>query len=195
MGDPGQLIVIGGSAGALEALAVFLPRLPADYPIPMALLIHLPPDRPSLLASVLASQCRLAVREVEDKEQPAAATLHVAVPNYHLLVERRGCFSLSVDDAVNFSRPSIDVLFESAADAYGDALICVLLGGANHDGALGLAHVAARGGTTLVQSPASARAPTMPEAALRMTTPTHVLTPAGIGDFLLGLVPPPLEER
>lgn len=181
------LVVIGGSSGALDALQTFLPRLGADYPRPIAVVVHLPPDRPSLLVSVLSDSCGLRVREVEDKQQPEVGTVYVAPPNYHVLVERRGCFSLCVDEPVNFSRPSIDVLFESAADAHGGALVAVLLGGASDDGARGLARVAARGGRTVVQSPESASARTMPDAALRRTTPTHVLSPAEIATFLLGL--------
>lgn len=181
------LVVIGGSSGALDALRAFLPRLGADFPWPVALVVHVPPDRPSLLVDVLSEFCALGVCEVEDKQQPTAGTIHVAPPNYHVLVERRGCFSLCVDEPVNFSRPSIDVLFESAAEVHGPALVAVLLGGASDDGARGLARAAARGGVTVVQAPESASARAMPEAALRRTTPTHVLRPAEIATFLLGL--------
>jgi two-component system, chemotaxis family, protein-glutamate methylesterase/glutaminase len=183
-------IVIGGSAGALEALFEMMPGLPTAFRLPIALVVHLPPDRPSLLARVLASKCALAVRDAEDKHPLTPGTVHVAVPNYHLLIERSGVFSLSVDDPVHYSRPAIDVLFESAADAYGPALAGVLLSGANADGARGLARIEACGGITAVQSPASALARTMPDAALRLAKPHHVLAPAELGAFLVGLDQP-----
>lgn len=182
-----EAIVIGGSAGTVEALVTILPALPAGFSIPIALVVHISPAGPSLLPDVLASRCALVVKEAEDKEPIAPHTVYVAPPNYHLLVEKERCFSLSVDDPVQFSRPAIDVLFESAADAYGAALVGVLLTGANEDGARGLARIGRAGGTTLVQSPATAPAPTMPEAALRLWHDHRVLSPAEIGSFLAGL--------
>lgn len=190
-------IVIGGSAGALDALAVILPALPPEFPVPVAIVLHVPANRPSLLASVLGARCALPVREVEDKEPIAAATIFVAPPNYHLLIERQHTFALSVDDPIHFSRPSIDALFESAADAYGDRLLAVLLAGASEDGAPGLTRVKARGGTVVVQEPATARAPEMPNAALRLGAVDHVLAPAAIGAFLAeaGGCQPHREDR
>jgi two-component system chemotaxis response regulator CheB len=182
-----EAIVIGGSAGALEALAALLPALPRDFPIPIALVVHLPPTKPSLVAHVLASKCSLRVKEPDDKEPLAPATLYVAPPNYHLLMEKSRCFSLSVDDPVLFSRPSIDVLFESAADAWGPALAGLILTGANEDGARGLRAIQDAGGLTIVQSPATALVATMPEAALRLGKPDHVLPLQEIGAFLASL--------
>ena len=147
-------------------------------------MLHLLPTKPSGLAGVLAHGCQLRVKEAEDKEPIAPRTLYLASPNYHLLIERRRCFSLSVDAQVHFSRPAIDVLFETAADAYGPALLGVLLTGANEDGAHGLARIKAAGGTVLVQAPETALARAMPEAALRLTPVDHVLTPTEIGAFL-----------
>ena len=186
-----EVVVVGGSSGAIEVLASVLPALPAGFPIPIALVLHLPPGRPSMLPEVLGARCALSVLEAEDKTPLASGTLTVAPPNYHLLVEAHGCFSLSVDPPVLFSRPAIDVLFESAADAYGPAVVGVLLTGANEDGARGLRHIQDAGGTTVVQSPATAAASEMPRAALRLCNPTHVLPVAEIGPWLarLGRLP------
>lgn len=184
---PAHAIVIGGSAGALEALAAILPALPPAFPLPIAIVVHLPPNRPNLLPEVLGARCALPVREADDKEPLAPGTVYVAPPGYHLLIERARSFVLSVDETVHYSRPAIDVLFDSAADAYGPALAGVLLSGANEDGARGLARIARAGGATLVQAPETAVARTMPEAALRLGHPAHTLPPVEIGAFLAGL--------
>jgi two-component system chemotaxis response regulator CheB len=170
-----EAIVVGGSAGALEALAAILPALPPGFSIPIAVVLHVPREKPSYLSEVLGATCALAVREAEDKEPIVGATIYLAPPNYHLLIEKQRCFSLSVDAPVHFSRPAIDVLFESAADAYGAALAGLLLTGANEDGARGLARIKKAGGTTLVQSPDTASVRTMPDAALRLARPDYVL--------------------
>jgi two-component system chemotaxis response regulator CheB len=180
-----EMIVVGGSAGALDALSVLLPALPGDFSVPIAIVLHLHPSKPSYLAQVLSAKSAVRVKEAEDKEPFSPATVYIAPPNYHLLVERHRCFALSVDDPVHFSRPAIDVLFESAADALGAAAAGVLLTGGNDDGARGLDRIARMGGITLVQSPESAPVRTMPEAALRRN-PTHrALAPADIGTFLV----------
>jgi len=180
-----EAIVVGGSAGALDALNAILPALPGDFPIPIAVVLHVSADGAPLLISVLASRCALAIKEAEDKEPIAPGTVYIAPANYHLLVENDRWFSLSVDELVHYSRPSIDVLFESAADAYGPALLGVLLTGANQDGARGLAAIQKAGGATIVQSPATAHVPTMPEAALRLIRPDLVLPLAEIGPYLV----------
>lgn len=182
-----RAVVIGGSAGALDALGALLPLLPARFSLPIALVLHLLPGKPSQLASVLGMHTALFVRETDDKQPFTAGTIFVAPPNYHLLVEKTGCLSLSVEDPVLFSRPSINVLFESAAEAYGPSVIGVLLSGANEDGAEGLRRIADAGGVTVVQDPASATSRAMPDAALRLFKPDHVLPVAGIGAFLAGL--------
>ena len=183
---PTAAIVVGGSAGALDALAIILPVLPADFAIPIALALHVMPREPSLLADVLGARCALSVREADDKE-PVERGVYLASPDYHLLVEASRCFSLSVDEHVHFSRPSIDVLFESAAAVYGATLVGVLLSGANDDGARGLARVRAVGGITIVQDPATALVATMPESALALGCVDHMLPPAAIGPFLTAL--------
>jgi two-component system chemotaxis response regulator CheB len=182
-----EAIVIGGSAGALEALSEILPAFPAGFPIPIALVLHVPPNRPSFLVEVIGARTALRVKETEDKEDLMPGTLYLAPPNYHVLVERRRCFSLSVDEPVHFSRPAIDVLFDSAADAFGPAVAGVLLTGANEDGAHGLMRIEEAGGMVIVQSPETAPVRTMPEAALRLLKCPHLLPLADIGAFLVRL--------
>jgi len=189
-----EAIVAGGSAGALEALRSIVNALPAGFPIPIAVVVHVPPHRRSYLSEVLAARSAVTVKEAEDKEPLAPGTIYLAPPNYHLLIERKRRFSLSVDDLVHYSRPSIDVLFDSAAWAYGPALAGVLLTGANEDGARGMASIRNAGGTTIVQAPETAEAPTMPEAALRLGPADQVLSPADIGAFLARLGRSPVTD-
>lgn len=161
-------VVIGASAGALDALSAILPALPKDYPLPILIVVHLPPERNSALPELMQAKCKLDVREAEDKEPILPGRVYIAPPDYHLLVEPDRRISLSSDEPVMFSRPSIDVLFESAADAYPDGdLIGIVLSGANYDGAKGLKAICATGGTAWVQNPATAQASTMPESALK----------------------------
>ena len=166
-----ELIVIGGSAGALEALLVLVPALADELVAPIAIAIHLGANQRNLVPDLLRKVTRRSVVEAEDKQPLEPGFIYVAPPDYHLLVERTGTLALSVDDAVNFSRPSIDVLFESAADAYGTHCTGVLLSGANDDGARGLQRIADAGGRAYVQAPASANHPTMPDAGLRRLGP------------------------
>jgi two-component system chemotaxis response regulator CheB len=180
-------VVIGASAGAVEALSVILPALPAGYPVPVAVVVHLPPDRPSIMAELFAARCRVAVREAEDKEPLVPGTVYFAPPDYHLLVEAAGHLSLSSEEPVRFSRPSIDVLFESAADAVGPGLVAVVLTGANDDGAAGLRAVCAAGGAAVVQDPLGAQAGAMPAAALAACPGATVLSLPQIAAYLTSL--------
>lgn len=185
---PAAAVVIGASAGALETLSLILPSLPANYPLPVMVVVHLPADKKSILAELLQARCEVAVREAEDKEPAVAGTVYFAPPDYHLLVENDHTLSLSDDEPVLYSRPSIDVLFESAADAYGQGLIGIVLTGANHDGAIGLKAIAEAGGTVIVQNPESAYATAMPEAAILQCPTARVSTPADIASFLQDIV-------
>lgn len=180
-----RAVVMGGSAGALDALSQILPELPEGYPLPIFIVVHVPPHKESLLADVLQNKCRLSVREAEDKEPILPGTVYLAPPDYHLLIEDGGYLSLSADEAVLFSRPSIDVLFESAADVYGPGLIGIVLSGANNDGALGLKAVAEEGGQALVQRPEDAMAKMMPEEALEQCGTARAMRPAEIVEVLL----------
>lgn len=185
-----EAVVIGASAGGFEALLAVLEGLPTGYPAPVAVVLHLPEHRESRLAELFGHRLAMAVREARDKEPLAAGTVYFAPPGYHLLVEADRSFSLSCEDRVNYARPSIDVLMLSAADAYGPALCGILLTGANYDGAAGLAGMQIAGGLAVVQDPATAEVPTMPEAALRRMTPDLVLSLAEIHDLLRRLGQP-----
>ncbi|HEY0284008.1 MAG TPA: chemotaxis protein CheB [Vicinamibacterales bacterium] len=177
-------IVIGTSAGGVEALSDVLPALPAAYQGAVFVVLHLPRERPSLLVDLFAPRCALAVREADDKEPVAKGTIYFAPPDYHLLIDRGPQLVLSVDEPVNFSRPSIDVLFESAADVYGPRLLGVILTGASRDGAAGLEAVHRAGGVTCVQEPATAQAPLMAQAAIQQTPVDHVLPLNAVADLL-----------
>jgi len=158
-----RAIVIGGSAGGIDAMRVLTPALGTD--VPVLVVLHVATETSSDWSKVLAPSA-LVVREAEDKERAVPGTLFVAPPDYHLLVDGEGTLSLSVEAAVHHARPSIDVLFESAAWAYGSQLLGIVLSGANSDGAEGLAKIRRKGGLCWVQSPESAATPTMPRAAL-----------------------------
>lgn len=170
-----ELIVIGASAGGVSALLALLSPLPAAFALPIVAVLHLLPRRESRLCAVLGSALALPVREPMDKEDLQPGHVYVASPDYHLLIERDHSFSFSSEPPVSFARPAIDVLMTSAADAYGAALVGVLLTGANADGAEGMAAIRARGGVTLVQDPADAEVPTMPESAIARCRPDHIL--------------------
>jgi two-component system chemotaxis response regulator CheB len=164
------LVAIGASSGGLEALMALLPALPGSFPSPVVVVVHVPADRPNGLPAVLADRCQVRVREAEDKMPLEPGTVYFAPPDYHLLVERHGALALSAEPPVQYSRPSIDVLFESVAEAAGARALGILLSGANSDGAAGLASIRRRGGLTWVQSPASATVAAMPEAALALAS-------------------------
>jgi two-component system chemotaxis response regulator CheB len=182
-----KAVVIGASAGALEALSIILPMLPAEFPLACIVIVHLPPDKDSILPQLLQSKCRISVREATDKEPIEPGTAYLAPPDYHLLIEPNFHLSLSSEEQVNFSRPSIDVLFEAAADEYGSEVIGVILTGANNDGARGLEAIAKAGGLAVVQQPETAYSAAMPAAALQACPQAIVESLAGIGQLLLNL--------
>ncbi|WCM48810.1 chemotaxis protein CheB [Pseudomonas sp. WJP1] len=182
-----EAIVIGASAGGVEALLNILGPLRVGFGLPIIVVLHLPAERRSHLAEVFARRVSLPVLEAMDKTPVQAGTLYFATPGYHLSVEQDRSFSLSLEDRVHHSRPAIDYLFESAADAYGPNLAAVLLTGANQDGAKGMSQVKRRGGLTIVQDPDEAQVATMPQAALDILQPDHILPIRGIGRLLVEL--------
>jgi two-component system chemotaxis response regulator CheB len=161
-----DLIVIGGSAGAIEVLREVVLQLNTPFKPAVAIVIHLPSGGPTVLHEVLARPGAPPMKVAEDKEPIEPGTFYFAPPDYHLLVEGSRTFALSLDERVHYSRPSIDVLFESAADAYGSRVMGIVLSGANADGAAGLKAIAAAGGITVVQKIESADMIAMPAAAL-----------------------------
>jgi two-component system chemotaxis response regulator CheB len=187
-------VVIGASAGGVEALTAILPALPAGLRASFFIVLHLPRDRPSLLVEIFRPRCALAVREAEDKEPVEPGTIYFAPPDYHLLVEQEHRIALSADEPVHYSRPSIDVLFESAADAYGERLLGIILTGANEDGTAGLEAVHRAGGVTVVQEPDTAQVPLMVMSALQRISADFVLPPDKIAE-LLGTLASPSPTR
>ncbi|WP_447809219.1 chemotaxis protein CheB [Pseudomonas putida] len=182
-----RAVVIGASAGGVAALFQVLGTLPSAFAIPVLCVLHLPDDRHSQLAGVLQRRLHRPVCEARDKESISSGQIYVAGPGYHLSVERDLTLSLSQEEPVHFSRPAIDFLFISASDAFGDGLLGVLLTGANEDGARGLAYIKNNGGRTIVQDPRDAQVALMPEAALALHQPDHILTLSGIGQLLATL--------
>ena len=181
-----EIVVIGCSLGGMHALQQILRDLPGDFPLPVAVAQHRHRASNEGLPSFLRRNSSLKVVDVDDKTVIRPGCVYLAPANYHLLVERAS-FSLSVDEAVAYSRPSIDVLFESAADAYRRHVIAVVLTGANADGARGAARVKAAGGFVIVQDPQTAEARAMPEAAIQQARVDRILPLERIGPFLVEL--------
>ncbi|GAA4021369.1 chemotaxis protein CheB [Sphingomonas swuensis] len=183
---PPTAIVIGASAGAVQALSDLLPRLPADYPLPILIVVHVP-AAPSGLTTLFSAKCAVAVVEPDDKEAIAPGTVYFAPPGYHLLVEHGLTVALSADEPVLFSRPSIDVLFESAADSLGAGVLAIVLTGANEDGSRGARAIEQAGGRVLVEEPSTAYAAAMPSAALARCSAARALSLDAIAEHLLSV--------
>ena len=182
-----EAVVIGVSAGGLAALHVILPLLPEDFGLSVIIVQHLHPASGGYLVQNLYERCRLTVKEVDEKEVIKPGMVYLAPPNYHLLVEEDRTFSLTVDERVNYARPSIDVLFETAALAYREKLIGVILTGANNDGSQGLKKIKEAGGLALVQDPLDAEVDSMPRAALVAVAVDCILPLDQIASFLVSI--------
>ena len=182
-----KAIVIGTSYGGLEALKNILPSLEKDFPIPVIVVLHIGDNNNDIFVNYLNAICTLQVKEAESNEKIMPGFIYFAPPNYHLLIESDFTFSLTIDKKHNYSRPSIDILFESAAWAYTNSLIGVVLTGANSDGAVGLKLIKDFGGMTIVQSPESALSPVMPQAAIKMVKPEFKLKLEDIAGMLIEL--------
>lgn len=182
-----EAIVIGVSMGGLNALKIILSGLPAKFPLAIIIVQHISPQSDSIWINLLDRICKLPVREAEEKERVLPGNVYIAPPGYHLLVEKDKTFSISADHRVNFARPSIDVLFESAAEAYREKLVGVVLTGANHDGAAGLGFIQQLGGFAIVQDPLTAEAQVMPKSAIAATQTKNVFSLEKIVDLLIQL--------
>lgn len=182
-----EVVIIGGSAGAIQALPLILTQLPESLGVPVVVVLHRLEGSDSYLHEYFNQHCALPVVEVEDKQPLLPGQVYIAPAGYHLLFETDGHFSLSIDPRVNYCRPSIDVLLESAADAYGERLVGIILTGANADGSTGLKQVKEAGGLAIVQSPTTAAVDVMPRAALKATSVDWVLDLEQIGCLLAGL--------
>lgn len=182
-----KAIVIGTSFGGLEALQMILPKFGKDFPLPVIVVLHIGDHNNDVFIHYLNSICTLDVKEAESNEPINPGFIYFAPPNYHLLVEDNFTFTLSAEERLNFSRPSIDILFESAAWVFTQKLIGVILSGANSDGANGLKTIKDLGGTTIIQNPCSAIAPAMPRAALKIANPDIRINLEEIADKLIEL--------
>jgi two-component system, chemotaxis family, protein-glutamate methylesterase/glutaminase len=180
-------VVIGASAGGVNALLEILPALPKAYPYPVVVVLHVMKGRQNQLAEVFQQRLALRVQDAMDKDELRPGTLYFAPAGYHLSVEEGGLLSLSQEEPVHFARPAIDITMQSAADVYGPSLVGILLTGANQDGAAGLAAIGAAGGLTVVQDPAEAQVAVMPNEAIRLRQPDLVLPLQEIRSLLLKL--------
>jgi two-component system chemotaxis response regulator CheB len=182
-----RAIVIGSSAGGLQALTAILEELPVDYPIPIVVTQHRANVPTDLLEEILQYKCKIKIKQADEKESIQAGVVYTAPPGYHLLVEADGTFSLSIDVPEKFSVPSIDALFETAAVAYRNRLIGIILTGANDDGSNGMRMIKKYKGMTIAQNPVEATFPYMPKSAIETGTVDKVLKLTEIRKFILGL--------
>ena len=181
-------VAVGASAGAVEVLLQLLPALPASFPLPVFVVVHIPRYQETALAHLFDERSQVEVKDAEDKELIRSGVVYFAPADYHLLVEPdRKRLSLSSDEPVLYSRPAIDVLLESAADAYGEHLLAIVLTGASADGAAGLRAVCTAGGRGVVQDPESAYASVMPRHAVNACPEAKVLSVEGIAKLLQSL--------
>jgi two-component system chemotaxis response regulator CheB len=190
-----QTVVMGVSAGGMAALNTILPELPGNFPLAVIIVQHTHPTSDDFLARYLDEQCTVDVKEADEKEKILPGVVYLAPPNYHLLVEHDKTLSFSTELPVNFARPSIDVLFETAAEAYGEKVVGVILTGANHDGSQGLSTIKKAGGLVVVQDPETAEVDAMPRSAIETVQPDHILPLERIGSFLSGLVSVPYSPK
>ncbi len=182
-----KAIVIGSSAGGLNALRTLLTMLESNFKIPIIIVQHTSPNSDNYITTYLNNLCNLNVKEADEKERITPGNIYFAPPNFHLLVEENFTFSLSIDERVNFARPSIDVLFDTASYTYKKQLIGIILTGANHDGAMGLKKIKQAGGLTIVQDPKTAESKNMPLSAIQATNVDHILSLNDIGHLLNAL--------
>jgi len=180
-----KAIVIGASAGGLFALSFILETLPSDYPVPVIVVQHRSKDQRDLLEEVLQSKCKVRIKQADEKENIEAGNVYIAPPDYHLLIESDKTFSLSSDELVCFSRPSINVLFETAAVVFKNTLVGIILTGANNDGAAGILAIKKYGGLAIAQNPDEAQFPLMPKISIETKAIKHIWTLPEIQNFLL----------
>jgi len=185
-----KVIAIGGSAGSLDTILNIIANSFLNNNIFYIVVLHRKSDNDSLLAGLFSSRTKFKVKEVEDKDSISPGYIYIAPPDYHLLVENENCFSLDSSEKIYFSRPSIDVTFESVAQVFGDAVIGVLLSGANADGAQGLSIIKQTGGFTIVQDPKSAEVDFMPRQAIEQLEPDAIVNAAQLPAFLNNLISP-----
>ncbi len=178
-------IVIGVSAGGLNAVSFILKKLPADFQLPIIIIQHRNTDQRELLEDILQEKCKMKLKQADEKEKIKDGVIYIAPPDYHLLIENDFTFSLSSDARVKYSRPSIDLLFESASYVYRERLVGIILTGANNDGSDGIIRISKYGGETVAQNPEEAEFPFMPKAAIETGCVKHIFSLADIQKYLL----------
>jgi len=184
-----RIVVIGGSKGGIKAMETILSGIDSSFPHPVVLVLHRIANKEDVLIKIIQHHCRIPAAEPDDKDPVLSGHLYLAPADYHIMIED-GCFHLSIDEPVHHSRPSIDVLFVSAAEDYGNGVTAILLTGANADGTRGLMAVKRKRGTTLVQYPETAEAPEMPRSAIAAGAADQVLSLESIADYLAGFQKP-----
>jgi two-component system chemotaxis response regulator CheB len=180
-----RAIVIGTSSGGMKAIKFLSSALPAVFGIPIIMVLHIGARSGNEWINFFNAECKFKLKEADEKEKIAPGNIYVAPANYHLLIEKDETLSLTIDEKVNYARPSIDILFESAALAYGNRLIGIVLTGANSDGAVGIKKIKEYGGLTIVQDPETAEAKCMPESSISSIVPDHILSLEGIVNLLI----------
>jgi two-component system, chemotaxis family, protein-glutamate methylesterase/glutaminase len=183
-------IVIGTSSGGMNALKFIFSALPVDFSIPIIIVQHISPRSDNQWIKLLNNNSKLYLKEADEKEKIEQGIVYIAPPNYHLMIERNKTFSLTIDERVNYSRPSIDVLFESAAEAYKNKLIGVILTGSNNDGTKGIKRIKENGGLTIAQDPETAESSYMPASAIAAIQPDYILSLEKITELLIKLDKP-----
>lgn len=182
-----KAVVIGLSSGGLEAMKTMFPLLPKEFGLPIIMVQHISPLSTGQWISLIDRFCVLNIKEADEKEEIIKGNIYIAPPNYHLLIENDHTFSLSTEGRVNFARPAIDVLFQTAADAYGETLIGIVLTGSNHDGAMGLKLIKDKGGLCIAQDPEKSISPYMPSTAIATANPHFILSLEEIIHLLIKL--------
>jgi two-component system chemotaxis response regulator CheB len=182
-----EAIVIGVSSGGMITLNTILRHLPSDFALSIIIVQHQHPESDDFIAKFLDARCSLTVKQADEKESILPGVIYITPPNYHLMIEEDRTFSLTIDKRVHYARPSIDILFETAADVFGEKLVGIILTGANEDGNHGLRKIKESGGLTIVQDPDTAEVDTMPKAAIASTKVDYILPLEKIGLFICTL--------
>ncbi|HVV07386.1 MAG TPA: chemotaxis protein CheB [Puia sp.] len=183
-----EAVVVGVSAGGFAVLSRILEGLPDSFPMPVIVIQHRSKDERTLLEELLRGKCTIRIKQADEKERIQGGVVYFAPADYHLLIESDRSFSLTCDEPVNFSRPSIDLSFETAAEVYGNKLVGIILTGSNGDGAAGMKAIRQRGGLTIAQDPETAVFPRMPRAAIEIGAVQHIFTLEEIKYFLINLM-------
>lgn len=182
-----EAIVIGASSGGMNALKLITSTLPENFSMPVIVVLHVSPHSNSQWISLLNEKAKLNIKEADEKEQINTGTIYIAPPNYHLLIEKDKTFSLTIDGRVNFARPAIDVLFESAAEVFKNKLIGIVLTGSSNDGTKGIQKIKNNGGLVIIENPETAESPGMPASAINAVNADYILSLENIVKLVISI--------